>query len=89
MIRVVHPEFRTRIRMLTFSYPGSRIQGSKRHPIPDPGSGSATLVKGQFTILTWLSVGVEVAAKLRLTEKFTKVNVVIQLCIQLDFDTLS
>jgi hypothetical protein len=32
----------------------SRIQGSKRHPIPDPGSGSATLVKGQFTILTWL-----------------------------------
>ena len=23
----------------------SRIQGSKRHPIPDPGSGSATLVK--------------------------------------------
>jgi hypothetical protein len=29
---VVHPE--TRIRMLTF-YP-SRIQGSKRHLIPDP-----------------------------------------------------
>jgi hypothetical protein len=24
--------------------PGSRIQGSKRHRIPDPGSGSATLV---------------------------------------------
>ncbi len=23
---------------------GSRIQGSKRHRIPDPGSGSATLV---------------------------------------------
>jgi hypothetical protein len=23
--------------------PGSRIQGSKRHRIPDPGSGSATL----------------------------------------------
>jgi hypothetical protein len=23
--------------------PGSRIQGSKRHWIPDPGSGSATL----------------------------------------------
>jgi hypothetical protein len=22
--------------MLTFSHPGSRIQGSKRHPIPDP-----------------------------------------------------
>jgi hypothetical protein len=30
MIRVVHP--------------GSRIQGSKRHPISDPGSGSATLL---------------------------------------------
>ncbi len=29
--------------LLTFSHPGSRIQGSKRHPIPDPGSGSATL----------------------------------------------
>jgi len=41
MIRVVHPG--SRIRMLTFSHPGSRIQGSKRHPIPDPGSGSATL----------------------------------------------
>jgi hypothetical protein len=23
----------------------SRIQGSKRHPIPDPGSGSATLIE--------------------------------------------
>jgi hypothetical protein len=43
MIRVVHPG--SRIRMLTFSHPGSRtrIQGSKKHPIPDPGSGSATL----------------------------------------------
>jgi hypothetical protein len=41
MIRVVYPG--SRIRMLTFSHPGSRIQGSKRHPIPDPGSGSATL----------------------------------------------
>jgi hypothetical protein len=27
-----------------FAHPGSRIQGSKRHRIPDPGSGSATLV---------------------------------------------
>jgi hypothetical protein len=36
----------SRIRMLTFSNPGSRIQGSKRHPIPDPGSGSATLGTG-------------------------------------------
>jgi hypothetical protein len=26
------------------TYSGSRIQGSKRHRIPDPGSGSATLV---------------------------------------------
>ncbi len=34
MIRVVHHG--SRIRMLTFSHPGSRIQGSKRHPIPDP-----------------------------------------------------
>ena len=42
MIRVVHPG--SRIRMLTFSHPGSRIQGSKRHSIPDPGS--ATLVTG-------------------------------------------
>ncbi len=41
MIWVVHPG--SRIRMLTFSHPGSRIQRSKRHPIPDPGSGSATL----------------------------------------------
>ncbi len=41
MIRVVHPG--SRIRMLTFSHPGFQIQGSKRHPIPDPGSGSVTL----------------------------------------------
>jgi hypothetical protein len=34
MIRVVHSE--SRIRMLTSSHPGSRIQASKRHPIPDP-----------------------------------------------------
>ncbi len=34
MIRVVHPG--SRIRMLTFSHPRSRIKGSKRHPIPDP-----------------------------------------------------
>jgi hypothetical protein len=30
------PSCSSRIRMLTFSHPGSRIQGSKRHPIPDP-----------------------------------------------------
>ncbi len=41
MIQVVHPG--SRIRMLTFSHPGSRIQGSKKYSIPDPGSGSATL----------------------------------------------
>ncbi len=38
LIRVVHPG--SRIRMLTFSHPGSRIQGSKstqsRIPDPDP-----------------------------------------------------
>jgi hypothetical protein len=28
------------------TYSGSRIQGSKRHRIPDPGSGSATLHTG-------------------------------------------
>jgi hypothetical protein len=51
MIRVVHPG--SRIRMLTFSHPGSRIPdpGVKKHPIPDPGSGSATLIKS-FTICT-------------------------------------
>jgi hypothetical protein len=40
MIRVVHPG--SRIRMLTtgISHPGSRIQGSKRHPITDPGSAT-------------------------------------------------
>ncbi len=35
-------------KALKLSHPGSRIQGSKRHPIPDPGS--ATLQKLQFTI---------------------------------------
>ncbi len=42
MIRVVHPG--SRILMLTYFHPGSRIQGSKRYPIPDPGSGSAKLL---------------------------------------------
>jgi hypothetical protein len=41
MIRVVHPG--SRILMLTFSHPGSRGQKG-RYPIPDPGSGSATLL---------------------------------------------
>ncbi len=30
------PGCSSRIRMLTFSHPGSRIQRSKRYPIPDP-----------------------------------------------------
>jgi hypothetical protein len=30
------PGCSSRIRVLTFSHAGSRIQGSKRHPIPDP-----------------------------------------------------
>jgi hypothetical protein len=51
MIRVVHPG--SRIQMLTFygNHPGSRIQWSKRHRIPDPdhqhcwecGSGSINI----------------------------------------------
>jgi hypothetical protein len=32
------------IRKKSIPDPGARIQGSKRHRIPDPGSGSATLV---------------------------------------------
>jgi hypothetical protein len=31
---------------LLFTHPGCRIQGSKRHRIPNPGSGSATLLGG-------------------------------------------
>jgi hypothetical protein len=45
MIRVLHPESRSRIWILTFYLsqipildPRSRIQGSKRHRIPDSGS---------------------------------------------------
>ncbi len=33
-------------RIRIFTHPGSRIQGSKRHRIPDPGSGSETLPEG-------------------------------------------
>jgi hypothetical protein len=33
MIWVVHPGPGSRIRILIFTYPGSRIQGSKRHRI--------------------------------------------------------
>jgi hypothetical protein len=32
------------------THSGSRIQGSKRHRIPDPGSGSATLLTSALTI---------------------------------------
>jgi hypothetical protein len=35
------------------TYSGSRIQGSKRHQIPRPGSGSASLIN---YIFLWLSV---------------------------------
>jgi hypothetical protein len=38
-------DLRSRIRDLEKTYSGSRIQGSKRHRIPDPGSGSTTLIK--------------------------------------------
>ncbi len=41
MIRVVHPG--SRILMLTFSHPGSRIPDPGVKKVPDPGSGSATL----------------------------------------------
>jgi hypothetical protein len=33
----------TKLSKIWVKDPGSRIQGSKRHRIPDPGSGSATL----------------------------------------------
>ncbi len=45
--------------MLTFSHPGSRIQGSKRHPIPDPGSGSATLETSLEKMSIWYHVQAE------------------------------
>jgi hypothetical protein len=40
--------------MPTFSHLGSRIQGSKRHPIPDPGSGSETLQYGDHVLKSWM-----------------------------------
>ncbi len=36
MIQVVHPGSGSWIRILIFTHLGSRIQGSKRHRIPDP-----------------------------------------------------
>ncbi len=38
MVRVFHPGSRSGSSL--FIHPGSRIHGSKRHRIPDPGSGS-------------------------------------------------
>jgi hypothetical protein len=32
------------------TYSGSRIKGSKRHRIPDPGSGSETLLVAKFIV---------------------------------------
>jgi hypothetical protein len=43
------------IRKKPIPDPGSRIQGSKRHRIPDPGSGSATLKK--FLIFKEIQMG--------------------------------
>jgi hypothetical protein len=42
------PGCSSRIRMLTFSHPGSRIQGSKRHPIPDPDPQHCFCVRKLF-----------------------------------------
>ncbi len=44
----------SRIRILIFTHPGSRIQGTKRHRFPDPGSGSATMLTLFFTrVMLW------------------------------------
>ena len=40
------------------TYSGSRIQGSKRHRIPDPGSGSATLHTGMVRYDTHLKFSI-------------------------------
>ncbi len=42
LIRVVQPGSGSRILILIFTHPGSQIQGSKRHRIPDHRSGTAT-----------------------------------------------
>ncbi len=44
-----------------FTHPGSRIQGSKRPRIPDPGSGSATLLVA-IHLLVALHLGPGLAA---------------------------
>jgi hypothetical protein len=56
MIRVVHPG--SRIRMLTFSHPGSRIQGSKMHPIPDPGSATLLLINKKHDLKHYMTSGI-------------------------------
>jgi hypothetical protein len=55
MIRVFHPGSGSRIWILTFYpsrililYPRSRIQGSKRHRSPDPGSRIRIRITGNF-----------------------------------------
>ncbi len=48
MLTFSHPG--SRIRMLTFSHPGSRIQGSKRHPISDPGSATLLITTPHGTV---------------------------------------
>ncbi len=44
------PGCSSRIRMLTFYPPGSRIQGSKRHRIPDPDPQHWVLLKASFFV---------------------------------------
>ncbi len=73
MIRVCHPRSGSRIWILTFYLswillldPRSQIQGSKRHRIPDPGSGFATSGDFRFaqavggSVGYWLSTGAAV-----------------------------
>jgi hypothetical protein len=43
----------SRIRMLNFSHPGSRIQGSKRHPIPDPDPQHCRNENSIYVFLFW------------------------------------
>ena len=75
MIRVFHPGSGSRILILTFYpsqililYPRSRLQGSKRHRSPDPGSRIRIRNTGDFsfaqavggTVGYWLSEGAAV-----------------------------
>ena len=75
MIRIFHPGSGSRIWILTFYLsqipildPRSRIQGSKRHRIPDPGSRIRIRNTGEFgfaqavggSVGYWLSTGAAV-----------------------------